>query len=79
MSTRLQIAGLVFMMVNAVAFGVGIVSVWLIPALANNIRDHSGRRNRELRGQRSTLPVHRAAPARPLLAHPRALMMPRST
>jgi hypothetical protein len=36
MSTRLQIAGLVFMMVNAVAFGVGIVSVLLIPALADN-------------------------------------------
>ena len=36
MSTRLQIAGLVFMMVNAVAFGVGIVPVLLIPALANN-------------------------------------------
>jgi hypothetical protein len=36
MSTRLQIAGLVFMMVNAVAFGVGVVPVLLIPALANN-------------------------------------------
>lgn len=36
MSTRLQIAAMVFMMVNAVAFGVGIVPVLLIPALANN-------------------------------------------
>jgi predicted outer membrane lipoprotein len=29
MSTRLQIATLVFMMVNAAAFGVGIVSMWV--------------------------------------------------
>jgi len=36
MSTRFQIAALVFMMVNAVAFGVGIVPVLLIPSLANN-------------------------------------------
>jgi len=36
MSTRLQIAAMVFMMVNAVAFGVGIVPVLLIPSLANN-------------------------------------------
>jgi len=36
MSTRFQIAAMVFMIVNAVAFGVGIVPVLLIPALANN-------------------------------------------
>ena len=36
MSIRFQIAALIFMMVNAVAFGVGIVSVLLIPSLANN-------------------------------------------
>ena len=36
MSTRLQIAALVFMMVNAMAFAVGIVPVLLIPELANN-------------------------------------------
>jgi hypothetical protein len=36
MSTRLQIAAMVFMMVNAVVFGVGIVPVLLISALANN-------------------------------------------
>jgi hypothetical protein len=35
MSTRFQIAMLVFMMVNAVVFGVGIVPVLLIPSLAN--------------------------------------------
>ena len=34
MSTRLQIALLIFMMTNAVAFGVGIVLVLMIPALA---------------------------------------------
>jgi hypothetical protein len=33
MSTRLQIALLVFMMTNAVAFGVGIVLVLMIPVL----------------------------------------------
>lgn len=36
MSTRLQIASLIFMVTNAVAFGVGIVPVLLIPALAEN-------------------------------------------
>ena len=36
MSTRFQIAAMVFMMVNAVAFGVGIVPVLLIPSLANH-------------------------------------------
>jgi len=36
MTTRIQIAALVFMMVNAVAFGIGIVPVLLIPALANH-------------------------------------------
>ena len=72
MSTRLQIAGLVFMMVNAVAFGVGIVPVLLIPALANNAFE--------------TIPavviasfvtailVHRSAPAGPLLAHSHELI-----
>ncbi|MDO9058465.1 MAG: hypothetical protein Q7U92_05510 [Bradyrhizobium sp.] len=34
MSTRFQIALLMFMMTNAVAFGVGIVLVLMIPALA---------------------------------------------
>jgi hypothetical protein len=34
MSTRLQIALLIFMMTNAVAFGVGIVLVLMIPTLA---------------------------------------------
>ncbi len=36
MSIRFQITALVFMMVSAVAFGVGIVCVLLIPSLANN-------------------------------------------
>ena len=36
MSARFQIAVLVFMMVSAVAFGIGIVPVLLIPSLANN-------------------------------------------
>jgi hypothetical protein len=36
MSTRLQIAALVFMMTNAVAFGLGIVPVLMIPSLSNN-------------------------------------------
>jgi hypothetical protein len=36
MSTRLQITAMVFMMANAVMFGVGIVPVLMIPSLANN-------------------------------------------
>ncbi|MFY9956402.1 hypothetical protein [Bradyrhizobium sp.] len=36
MSTRLQIAAMVFMMANAVVFGIGIVPVLLIPSLANS-------------------------------------------
>jgi hypothetical protein len=36
MSTRLWIAALVFMMTNAVAFGIGIVPVLMIPALAEH-------------------------------------------
>jgi multidrug efflux pump subunit AcrB len=36
MSTRLQIAVMVFMLANAVVFGVGIVPVLMIPSLANN-------------------------------------------
>jgi hypothetical protein len=39
MSTRLQIALLVFMMTNAVAFGVGIVLVLMIPTLAAHAFD----------------------------------------
>lgn len=35
MSTRFQIAAMVFMMVNAVVFGVGIVPVLLIPILSD--------------------------------------------
>jgi hypothetical protein len=36
MSIRFQIASMLFLMTNAVAFGVGIVPVLLIPALAQN-------------------------------------------
>jgi hypothetical protein len=36
MSTRFQIAALVFMMTNAVAFGIGIVPILMIPTLANH-------------------------------------------
>ena len=36
MSTRFQIAALVFMMTNAVAFGIGIVPILMIPAFANH-------------------------------------------
>ena len=36
MATRFQIASMVFMMTNAVAFGIVIVPVLLIPALAQN-------------------------------------------
>ncbi len=36
MATRFQIASMVFMMTNAVAFGLGIVPVLLIPVLAQN-------------------------------------------
>lgn len=36
MSIRLQIAAMVFLMTNAVAFGAGIIPVLLIPALAQN-------------------------------------------
>ena len=35
MSIRFQIAALVFMMTNAVAFGIGIVPILMIPAFAN--------------------------------------------
>jgi hypothetical protein len=34
MSIRLRIASLIFMMINAVVFGIGLVSVLLVPALA---------------------------------------------
>jgi hypothetical protein len=34
MSTRLQIAALVFLMTSAVTFGVGLVLVLMVPALA---------------------------------------------
>jgi hypothetical protein len=36
LSTRLQIAALVFMMTNAVAIGIGIVPVLMIPSPSNN-------------------------------------------
>jgi len=36
MSIRLQIAALVFLMTSAVAFGVGIVPILMIPAFANH-------------------------------------------
>ena len=36
MSTRFQIAALVFMMTNAVAFGIGIVPILMIPAFVNH-------------------------------------------
>jgi multidrug efflux pump subunit AcrB len=36
MSTRFQIAALMFMMTNAVAFGVGLVPILMIPTLANH-------------------------------------------
>ena len=36
MSTRFQIAALVFMMTNAVAFGIGIVPILMIRAFANH-------------------------------------------
>jgi hypothetical protein len=34
MSTRLRIASLIFMMINAVVFGAGLVTVLLVPALS---------------------------------------------
>ena len=36
MSIRFQIAALVFMMTNAVAFGIGIVPILMIPAFVNH-------------------------------------------
>ena len=36
MSIRFQIAAVIFMMVNAVVFGAGIVPVLMIPPLASN-------------------------------------------
>ncbi|VFU10651.1 conserved hypothetical protein [Methylocella tundrae] len=36
MSTRFQIASIIYMMVNAVVFGIGIVTVLLAPGLANH-------------------------------------------
>lgn len=36
MSTRMQIAAMIFMMTNAVAFGVGIVPVLMIPSLSSH-------------------------------------------
>lgn len=64
MPTRLQIAAMVFMMVNAVVFGVGIVPVLMIPSLANHGFE---RRDRELPDQRAAVLVHRAKAPRPLL------------
>jgi hypothetical protein len=39
MSIRFQIAALVFMMVNAVVFGIGLVLVMTLPALAGHAFD----------------------------------------
>ena len=39
MSIRFQIAALVFLMVNAVVFGVGLVSVLTVPSLARFATD----------------------------------------
>ncbi|NEW99533.1 hypothetical protein [Rhodopseudomonas sp. BR0G17] len=39
MSNRLRIASLVYMMTNAVLFGIGMVSIMTIPALARNAMD----------------------------------------
>jgi len=39
MSTRFRIASLVYMMTNAVLFGIGIVAIMTIPALARNAMD----------------------------------------
>jgi hypothetical protein len=39
MSIRFQIAALVYMMINAVVFGVGIVSIMTFPALARQAFD----------------------------------------
>ena len=36
MSTRFQIAALLFMMTNAVAFGIGIVLILMIPSFVNH-------------------------------------------
>ncbi len=36
MSTRFRIAAIIYMMVNAVVFGVGIVTVLLAPSLADH-------------------------------------------
>jgi uncharacterized membrane protein len=36
MSSRLRIASLIFMMINAVVFGVGLVTVLLVPALSSH-------------------------------------------
>ncbi|UYO40804.1 hypothetical protein KQX62_05730 [Rhodopseudomonas palustris] len=39
MSNRFRIAALVYMMTNAVLFGIGMVSIMTIPALARNAMD----------------------------------------
>jgi hypothetical protein len=39
MSIRFQIAAMVFMMVNAVVFGIGLVSVMTLPSLARHAFD----------------------------------------
>jgi hypothetical protein len=39
MSTRFQIASLVYMMTNAVLFGIGITAIMTVPALARNAMD----------------------------------------
>lgn len=39
MSNRFRIASLVYMMTNAVLFGIGMVSIMTIPALARNAMD----------------------------------------
>jgi hypothetical protein len=67
MSTRFQIAMLVFMMVNAVVFGVGIVPVLLIPSLANKAFEAIPAV--VIASFLVSALVYRAAPAGPLLAH----------
>ncbi|MFT0879449.1 hypothetical protein VRZ08_22985 [Rhodopseudomonas sp. G2_2311] len=39
MSNRFRIAALVYMMTNAVLFGIGMVSIMTVPALARNAMD----------------------------------------
>ena len=69
LSTRARIAILIYSMTNAVLFGIGIVTVLNVPSLAAHAVDrHTSCRGAQFIACGANRLVHRASPARPLLA-----------